>query len=29
MQGQEIVYHSADSLENEGEGVPDNISQDF
>ena len=29
MHGREIVYHSADSLENEGEEVPDDVFADF
>jgi ATP-dependent exoDNAse (exonuclease V) alpha subunit len=28
MRGEEIIYHSADSLEDEGEGVPNDIPQD-
>ena len=29
MQGQLIIYHSADSLEDEGEGIPDDIPHEF
>jgi ATP-dependent DNA helicase PIF1 len=29
LPGQEIVYHSADSLEDEGEGVPQDVPQEF
>ena len=29
MQGDEIIYHSTDSIENEGDGVPDDVSADF
>ena len=29
MQGREITYQSADSIENEGEGIPDDIPQDL
>lgn len=29
MEGPEITYHSADSLEDEGEGVRDDVPQDF
>lgn len=29
MQGQEIIFHSTDSLENDGEGVPDDVYGDF
>lgn len=29
MTGPEIIYHSADTLEYEGEGVPNDIPQEF
>ena len=29
MHGQQIIYHSADSLEDEGEGVPEDIPHEF
>jgi hypothetical protein len=29
MNGQEIIYHSADTLEDEGEGIPNDIPEDF
>ena len=29
MSGAEIVYHSADSLEDEGEGIPNDVPEDF
>ena len=29
MQGDEIIYHSADSIQNDGDGIPDDVSADL